>query len=254
MKDSKNRAKIFLGIGALVAALFFIYNNSTHDKLQAELLGDEDLDAPSKMTAPPGTKEAMAEEKTLGLPGPDVSAAAHSPSLNEQLSKLSQEDKKSWASFEEIMVSKNDNDPRIDQNLRHLSEPMREIMMQKYSDLPQEKRNERGLIAFLIARDLKSPQDIEFLKEIYNERPCLSLENCAAASKDEDPHHSGMDHVSLNYPQMVALYQLDAQLTQRPELLNDPAFKTRVRNLLDLASRFDAPSVQKKAEELRAKF
>ena len=117
-----------------------------------------------------------------------------------------------WQELQEIITSKNDNDPRLDQDFKILSEELHYLLIQKYSEIPEEDRNQRGLIVFLISRDLKYLEDLKFLKNIFKENPCLSLNNCNVLDST-DPHHSGIEQSSLNYPQLSALYQLEKQLT-----------------------------------------
>ena len=154
--------------------------------------------------------------------------------------------------FEEILKSKNDNDPRLDTVLRHPSASMKSTMFEHYEKLPAEDRNGRGLIVFLISRDMNSATDVEFLRKVYQEQPCLSLEDCKNTGSD-DPHFSGINQTTLNYPQLAGLFQIDQQLTARPQLLRDPEFKSQIQFLLKQAESFPVPAVSDKAAEIRKK-
>lgn len=174
------------------------------------------------------------------------------PESSSQL-KLSPEDQKKWEALQEILVSRNDNDPRIDKEFKNLSDQMHRTLQAQYHEFPLENRNQRGLIAFLIARDLKDTEDLEFLKKIYQEAPCLSLENCGSRTSS-DPHLSGIDESSMNYPQLVSLYQLEAQLRTKPELFLDGSMKDHARAVIEQALRFPVNSVQKKAAEIQSTY
>lgn len=165
---------------------------------------------------------------------------------------LSAEQKK-WEELQEIVQSKNDNDPRLDQDFKIMSNELHDLFRKKYSDIPMEDRNQRGLIAFLISRDLKNNLDLEFLKKIYEESPCLSLDDCKAKSSEE-PHLSGIDESTINYPQLVALYQLEKQLKGNIAFFNDPKIKDTTRALLDQASKFPVQGVKERAVRLKNQF
>lgn len=250
-KSSKTN-KLYLGIGALalVTLLFTLKDffsahisvsqNSLEAKENSPEMPLTDQHSNSVNQTPNINKEAMEPQLQ----------ATNKVDIKQEVAKLSLEDQKKWSDFEDIMTSKNDNDPRIDSSLTHLSKPLHDLMIKKYDEIDLENRSERGLVAFLIARDLKSPEDIHFLKKIYQEKPCLSLSNCSESDKDADPHHSSTNNITLDYPQIAALYKLEAQLIKNPNLINDPAF----RALLDEAAQFDSPAVKRKAEELIAKY
>lgn len=162
-------------------------------------------------------------------------------------------EKKKWQELQEIVQSKNDNDPRLDQDFKTMNDELHDLLRKKYSDIPLEDRSERGLIAFLIARDLKNNQDLEFLKQIYEESPCLSLEDCKAKSADE-PHLAGIDQSSMNYPQLVALYQLEKQLNSNAAFFSDRKIRETTRALLDQAAQFPVQGVKERAARLKEQF
>lgn len=164
---------------------------------------------------------------------------------------LSQEDQKKWQTFQEIIFSRNDNDPRIDGELKDLSTVMHENLHKAYEALPDEDRNSRGLIAFLIARDLKTAADAEFLKKIYEESPCLSFDNCSVAAP-ADPHFDGVNQTSLNYPQLAGLYQLEKKLQSNPDILRNPELRRKVTDLLREARQFPSDPIQQRAEAIRS--
>jgi hypothetical protein len=119
----------------------------------------------------------------------------------------------------EVLASRNDNDPRLDRELRVLSPSARKLMRARYDELAAEKRNERGTIVFLVGRNLEGAQDFDFMSAVVNEAPCRSLKDCQAAdamdSKDSTGAEMGID-VTLNYPQIVALKSLERLLSGSP--------------------------------------
>ncbi|MFI5349030.1 MAG: hypothetical protein ACHQ2Z_05775 [Elusimicrobiota bacterium] len=111
------------------------------------------------------------------------------------------------ATLEEILRSKNDNDPRLDHDFNDLSPNEKLLFVQKYNEIPEENRNERGTIVYLLGRNLRTHQDWEFLHFVVHEPPCLSLANCTQkASPGSDEEATG-DEVTLAYPSLVALRQ-----------------------------------------------
>jgi hypothetical protein len=166
---------------------------------------------------------------------------------------LQADDKSSWLVLKSIFLSKNDNDPRMDTQLKKLSPAVHEALFEKYDSLPDEDRSAKGLIVFLISRNLNSIEDIQFLKKVYQESPCLSLANCKTLAPD-NTHHSAVDQTTLTYPQQTFLYVIEKQLTENPELLNNSAFKSAIIQLLVQAENFPVPSVHDKARAIRLKF
>ncbi|HBA61417.1 MAG TPA: hypothetical protein DCZ92_11495 [Elusimicrobia bacterium] len=110
------------------------------------------------------------------------------------------------AVLEEILQSKNDNDPRLDSAFNGLSPEAKKLFRQKYRQLPAEGRNERGTVVFLLGKNLKTAEDWAFMRAVLSEAPCLSLENCGRAAKAEPDSHStsGVD-LTLSYPAVMVL-------------------------------------------------
>lgn len=176
--------------------------------------------------------------------------------ISQQTTNLNDVDQKKLVTLQEIFKSRNDNDPRLDQVLNQNSNEFKIALQDIYQSLPMESRNERGTIAYLISRDIQSEQDILFLESIFKEEPCLSLEDCRVISND-DPHYSGINQVSANYPQQVIIYQLeqyDRQLQKNPHLQNNPRIRQAIESLLRTARQFPVPTIQQKAEYLQKKF
>ncbi len=151
--------------------------------------------------------------------------------------------------LKEILASKNDNDPRLDTELKSTSPEVHQQLISTYRSLPPEQRNQRGLIAFLIARDLKSDQDVEFLREVINEPACLGLKQCDTTDETE-AHDQAINETTLLYPQLVILHQLESHLRQPSSLID----RGRLAELLRNAEDHQAPKIQRTAERLRRAF
>ena len=164
---------------------------------------------------------------------------------------LAPADRKKWDTFQEILKSKNDNDPRVDQILFNLSESFKLALRDYYQNLPMEKRNERGFIAFLVSRQLSSENDVSFLKSILNEKPCLSMSDCNTQGF-QDPHHASTDNVSLNYPQLVVLYEIENKLKLESSLSSIQ--RQWLRDIIQSGINFPAGIVSSRAHEAMQKF
>ncbi|HNW43842.1 MAG TPA: hypothetical protein PKI19_05005 [Elusimicrobiales bacterium] len=116
------------------------------------------------------------------------------------------------AVLEEILSSKNDNDPRLDSAFNDLSPQAKRLFIQKYRQLPAESRNERGTVVYLLGRNLKTAEDWQFMQAVVGEPPCLSLENCSRAMKAEPGHVNTGVEVTLAYPAIMALKRAERVL------------------------------------------
>lgn len=243
-KHSNTKDLSKYAIGALLIAglfAFAITKKSSNDLNETErVIKPSDLDfansnRPKEPTENPQSTEST-EKTTITIKRSDLGA-----------------DQSKWDSVQEIIDSKNDNDPRIDNELRNLSPKMHQALTEKYLELAEENRNGRGLVAFLIARDLKDENDANFLKSVFEESPCTSFEKCSSTSS-HDVHQSGMEQVSLNYPQMAILYQVESKLTKDPSLLQNPDQKSYFSRVVGAAEQFPVEIVQNKAIAIKNKF
>ena len=104
--------------------------------------------------------------------------------------------------LDDILRSRNDNDPRLDSDFNALSPEAKRLLRERYAGLPRERRNELGTIVYLLGKNLSSAADWEFLRAVAAEPPCLSLADCSKRA----PMGPG-DAVTLAYPALVALEQ-----------------------------------------------
>ncbi|MGZ3685662.1 MAG: hypothetical protein ACXVB9_11465 [Bdellovibrionota bacterium] len=127
--------------------------------------------------------------------------------------EINEHDRAQVTTLENVLASHNDNDMRLDTELKVLDEGAKKLFQQKYEQISPEKRNQRGTVVFLLGRNLTHESDIAFMGKVLAEPPCRSMQNCAS-----DPPHSGDVHgdnaveASLAYPQLVALKSLERVL------------------------------------------
>jgi len=122
---------------------------------------------------------------------------------------------KKVAELDEILISKNDNDPRLDTDFKNLNEPEKTALQSKYLASKKESFNERGTIVFLLGRNISNPKDLKFIGQVLNEPPCVSLENCtkpAPKSTGEAAHMGSVNDVTMAYPQIVSLKSIETFL------------------------------------------
>ncbi|MCC2677801.1 MAG: hypothetical protein K0R29_377 [Pseudobdellovibrio sp.] len=229
-----------LGLALLIAGLFLFKGFNSKTSTPHGLL------KPSQMTFSQGNQ--FSEDFNAK---PEVTPG--SAAVSTAIPAVPENEKAAWQSLEEILSSKNDNDPRLDKQLSQLSPEFHKAIYSRYESLKPEDRNGRGTLVFLIARDLKSPSDIEFLQKVYEENPCLNMSDCSA-QPDHDPQDSGSQQTSLNYPQLAGLYQIDSVLSKNPSLLNNPQIRAGIYSLLKTAENFPAPQVHGKAQQIREKY
>lgn len=241
-RSLKNLILIFIA-GALLIAGLFLFARKLAAPPPAEISNPDQLDFRDSNTLPaaPETAAETAPEAAPAVP------PAEPPST------LTAEESRAWQSFESVLASHNDNDPRLDRDLKSLTPALRAALAVRYQTIPAEERNARGLVVFLIARDLRTADGAEFLKKVYQEEPCLSLDDCSKTGQ-EDPHFSGANQTTMNYPQLAGLFQIEKQLSERPELLRDPAMRAEILDVLKNAENFPVPAVQNKARAIRRKY
>jgi len=141
--------------------------------------------------------------------------------------------------LEDILRSKNDNDPRLDSDFASLSPAAKRLLRQRYGESAPERRNERGTIVYLLGRSASSREDWEFLRAVASEPPCLSLADCSKKA----PQAEGAlgQEVTLAYPSLVALKQAERAL---------PAEGARL--VIEAAKRSKTPIVRRTAARVGA--
>lgn len=152
-----------------------------------------------------------------------------------------------------ILSSGADNDPRLDKDLRELSPALRERLRRRYREIPNEKRNSKGTLVFLLGRNLTEPADFEFMAEVVSETPCFSLSDCSQkfpkkmVGRSEEEDHNGGLAVALAYPQLVALHSVGRWLETGRE-------KSKVQQIIQKSLGSKVPEVVSAARELQKRF
>ena len=225
----KNWKAVVIVLVLATAAVFLLQHNR-------EKAGDGNIPAFSVSQTAPG--DAGVSQGLQASPSPPAAIPA------------SAEDRNLAQALNQILVSKNDNDPRLDRDFNHLSPAAKELFRQKYRELPPEKLNQKGTIVFLLCRNLSSEKDFEFLKEVMNEPPCLSMSDCAkdpGPASSEDLHHDLGSGITLIYPKLVSLLGIGNYLKQ-PQ--TDPALVQQADQLLEQSARSNNPRIAQKAAQI----
>jgi len=167
---------------------------------------------------------------------------------------LMPEEQKKWLMLEQILESKNDNDPRIDTELKGLSPLFKTTLALHYNDLKPERFNERGTLVFLVGREIVNPADVDFMRIVLAEKPCLSVSDCSrppAATAGEDDHRELVNETTMRYPQLMALRALKQRWR---ELLKDSSgqgdLMRQIRETLEEASRSPDPRIADEAKSI----
>jgi hypothetical protein len=249
LKPTKKLPLICTLIALLIVGLSFFWRKHQADQL-AEV--SDEVTKLRQVNFANGNK--LEDSDIPEKKAPTATEAAANKSSDEQIAaKLSGDDLKNYQTFDAILKSKNDNDPRLDQDLKHQSAAVRNAMIEKYAQLAPEDKNGRGLIAYMISRDAQSAEDLQFMKSVFDQPPCLSLADCKSTGP-ADPHFSTTNQTTLVYDQKVILFQIEKTLTEHPEYLKDPVKREGFVATLRQAESYGVSSIQQKAQEIRARF
>lgn len=237
----KNRVLAVSAAALLGAAVFFYYESS--DKHAGEKV--RTIHAQIDRTPQPDIM-TMAHQDVLNV-GQAAPIAAKSVKV-----LLSERAEAQLQMLHEILNSKNDNDPRLDSELKVLDEDLRKQMRAEYKAIRREKLNERGTVVFLLGRNLKTQEDFEFLNDVFSEPRCLSLENCSKESLVRDgerTHTSSVDAITLAYPQFNALLALEKVLKSKDASSDEKAWAEKV---LSAARNSPVPEIASRADRVLA--
>lgn len=192
---------------------------------------------------PPVLDSVVSKESTTPIPGqkniPDVA--------------VSEQDRKQLSTLNEILSSRNDNDMRLDTDLKVLSAGAKSLLRKRYQEIRPESRNDRGTIVFLLGRNITSEEDIGFMDQVLNELPCRSLANCREdiPPQTDDHGHGEMGlEVTLAYPQIYALKGLERVLDRGS---NDLLYANAMDSLRR-AKASSTPKIAEMARELEQKY
>ena len=237
-------------IGALLTAGLFLFLNRSNlaPQLTAKITKPSQLNFSSSNQLNP--------QQNSNSPEPILSVEIVKDEKTEvsmAVQKLQGEDRAKWFVFESIFNSKNDNDPQMDKELKKMSIPLHEALYEKYDSLLPENHSGRALIAYLIARDLVTTSDAQFLKKVFQESPCLSLADCKSRTS-ENSHHSGVEQTTLVIAQLNVLYSLEQKIQSTPQILSDTLSRSHIVQVLIEAENYPVSAVHEKARAIRTRF
>jgi hypothetical protein len=153
--------------------------------------------------------------------------------------------------LQEILLTKNDNDPRLDSQFTSLSPEFKQELRQFYQELPKESLNQRGTVLFVLAKDLSTTEDLQIFGLALKEEACLSFANCQQPPNESpDDHLDSVNEVSLLYPQMVALNRLENLIHKADFFSHTDDYIREVREILQNATLSKEPRIQQKAQNL----
>ena len=201
---------LILGVLILVTAVAMIGAQHFSNRKQTSV-ASEKSDTTEESQQHIETKPALPSQNGVAKSGLETSPGAGITTD----SNAREEAEQKLRMLDDVMLSKNDNDARLDKELRMLNEETRRLFRDKYKSLPLERRNDRGLIVFLLGRNLSKREDFEFLQQVVSEEPCLSLADCQQVDRNSshDSDHQSGNAIVLVYPQLVAIKALSKYLS-----------------------------------------
>ena len=228
--------RLFLSgmVAISIAAIFYLYRTKDAEMAQSVSVITNDEQPKEKEVMPPS----------------EAKSAVSPPALSEKTLR-------SLRVLNEVLASKNDNDPRLDQEFRKLSPELKLALRAKYENLSLEDRNGRGTIVFLLGREISTPEDLEFLHAVLSEPPCLSLSDCAketVESRGGDEDSSLGVSTTLAYPQLVGLVSLDKLLSKAGANGLEREMRDAAWKIVDAAKGSPIAAVAKRAAEIERKL
>lgn len=210
----KNGLRLVIYIGVVIGVATLLFNTL---KGRSRTVPRVAVELSSSRTVDVSLKSDQKSDQQLGqqpgqLPGMMPSSVSDASSV---------ETKRQVQILGEVLMSRNDNDPRLDRELKVLAPEARERFRLTYRHMAPEARNQRGTIVFLLGRNLETPEDFAFFRDVLAEAPCLSLSDCskpASRPETQGAHDSEHEHretataTTLNYPSLMALKSLEREL------------------------------------------
>jgi hypothetical protein len=196
------------------------------------------------------------KSQTVGADNRSYPTAAPSPAVAlKEPNSLKPETRQKLGVLEEIFASRNDNDPRLDSELKVLDTETKEAMRERYRKLAPEKRNEKGTIVYLLGRNLESKEDFSFFEEVLGEPKCRSLADCTKdPDKQEEGHLDIGVEITLDYPSIMVLKQLERFLADPGNKGGESWRTAEALRLLRVASAGKSERVVRMATEIQKRF
>ncbi len=211
-----------MGVIGVVSAGLFFARPKPAPAIHSAVSGDVSIAVEQAIWAPAATPASPVFSDHPGVP-------------------LTAEDAHKLRVLDDILTTKNDNDPRIDTELKALSPAAKGAIRARYEGTVPEKRNERGTLVFLLGREIQDPSDLPFFAGVLAEKPCLSLQDCSklpeAHSGDED-HFESINETTASYPQLMALQALKSRALkdEAKGSSQDPLYQSILQTLRDGAA------------------
>ena len=235
-KTSSTKILLLIASATVLVALAFFFTKATRESTSVTAVSNSAFSQTTTLTNTPASLSLVKMNAVI----------ATSPEAGKAVQTL-----------QEILKSRNDNDQRLDTELKHLIPSTREAFREKYRTLRLEDRNGRGTIVFLLGRNLETPEDMAFMGEVLSEKPCLSLEDCSKAipsGAGADLHLEAGANVTMSYPQLVGLNALAAYASQVSDSGVKPVLNESALKIIRDAESSGNPMVERKAREIAAKL
>jgi hypothetical protein len=241
----KKSIAVLVFIGLIASAYFTRHQKMTSEKeaMVKNAAAETKAEAARTVASAPATAAPSPENKIEGhFLKQSLNTEKYSPGTREKLQTLN-----------DIMISKNDNDPRLDKDLKNLSPEDKLALKDFYTNLKAESLNEKGTVVFLLGRDIQNVNDVDFMKNVLGEEPCLSMDNCLVKNVSADSHIDSVNQTTLTYPQQVALESLLRWANKNPQSLTSD-MRQHLAEAVQQAKRSPVASIQRKADEISKKF
>lgn len=114
--------------------------------------------------------------------------------------------------LDEVLATNNDSDVRPDTAFKMLAPATKAAFRAKYAALPQEKRQARATIVYILAANTSSDEDWDFLDGVVSEPPCLGVTDCSkpGSGGGASPAAAALDLPALNAVALAARILLGA--------------------------------------------
>lgn len=241
--------KILITISVIVGGFFFYSSYSSH------LMDDEGEVIENEIQQIDNTTKESTSTKSKSFIEPvEIGKRSQLVEKEKILTSLNVEDQRKLKIVQEILISENDNDPRINTEFENLSLKLKMSLFDQYQALAGEKRKQKALIVLLLSRQIQTNEDVELLKKVFEDQQCLSLQDCKVKTTETDFYNAAMEEIIINYPQMILLYEISKHLSSLDSPLRESKLRYEVRPLLAVAVQNGTPAVRSKAQELIARY
>lgn len=243
----RNKSKILFraSIAVIFVAAFWIYKTRPTKTVSLTRTATSENPLIDSQTQQALDEHSKQSDSSLSSEPANITSQKYSLVTQEKIKTLDQ-----------ILISKNDNDPRIDTAFKNLTYEEKAALKDHYNELKMEDRNGRGTIIFLLGRNLQTTADIGFFKNVLIESPCLSLSDCQKFNASEkESHLESANDVTKNYPQVVALNRIEAAMSEQmndssSQLNSDSQYRQSIIDALQAASNSQVYIIKSKATDL----